>query len=248
MAGLMLNMRIITLYSPFLERACMPYHIALCNVTKTFVRRSQSVTVLKDCNMIFKRGSTYAITGASGTGKTTLLFTITGIEEPTKGDIFFDDALRVSLKEGCSFTAFVPQSPKFFKEMTAYENCSFFNVMGALDKKHLQESKHRLDLLFTMFQLEDLRDMQISQISRGQLQRIAIIRALASQVPFILIDEPTANLDAATSIQVMDVLLECQKQWNFCLIIASHDKVVTDRMQVVLVLQDGRLAPLVTKL
>ena len=109
--------------------------------------------------------------------------------------------------------------------------------MTLINQQDKAEKVAHLEMLFKMFGMSDLRDVKTSELSRGQLQRVALIRTLAQKPSFLLADEPTANLDITTGHQVMELLLEYQKQWNMGLIITSHHDYVIDRMNVVLLLK-----------
>ena len=89
--------------------------------------------------------------------------------------------------------------------------------------------------------LEDKESSYPTELSGGQLQKVSILRAIFNIPDFLLADEPTGDLDAANATLIVDLLLDCQKEWGMGLIICSHDKAVYDRMSKILVLKDGVL-------
>ena len=218
------------------------HSLELKNVHKTFPNNQASLPVLKECSAIFNQGTTYGLVGHSGLGKSTLMHLLAGIDAPTNGEVVYDGKKlqTMSNKERSTIISFVTQTAHMIKELTAYENCQLAGKIIGLSNEIIQE---RLDELFTLLQLNHTRNWNIGQLSGGQLQRIALIRALVVHPIFLLADEPTGNLDQETGKQLLDIMLACQKKWGMGLIISSHNSYVIDQMNVVFTIKNGILVP-----
>lgn len=216
--------------------------LELKNVQKTFTANQTSLVVLKECSAVFNQGTTYGLVGHSGLGKSTLMHLLAGIDTPTGGTVIYNgkDVRVMSAKERITNISFVTQTPHMIKELTPYENCQLAGKIIGLSNETIQK---RLDELFTLLQLNHTRNWNVGQLSGGQLQRIALIRALVIRPIFLLADEPTGNLDQETGKQLLDIMLACQKKWNMGLIISSHNSYVIDHMSVVFTIKNGILVP-----
>ncbi len=214
--------------------------LQLKGIEKTFTQTTISIPLLKNCTAVFEQGNTYGLIGASGIGKSTLMHILAGIDTPTKGLVLFDttNIHEFSNKQRTQYIGFVTQSPHMIKELTVYENCEIAGKIAGISTIVIKE---RLDELFTLLNLSHTYHWNIGQLSGGQLQRIAIIRSLVTRPAFLLADEPTGSLDEITGKELLSVLLTCQKKWGMGLIISSHNKYITDQLQVVFTLQNGIL-------
>lgn len=218
--------------------------IILHNVTKTFTQADSRITVIHNLDATFVQGSTYAITGASGTGKSTLMHIIAGLDKPDAGMVQFNaqDVYALKPQEQTSFFSrslgMVFQQPYLIKELSVLENVMLKGLV--LQQDYATCKQKALDLL-EKFGLAGKATSNPSSLSGGQQQRVAILRALFTQPAFLLADEPTGNLDVHTGKGVVDFLLACQQEWGMGIIVSSHDAYVADRMQTVLRVTDGAL-------
>ncbi len=217
-------------------------------LTKAFSTSSGDLTVLRDVTATFEQGKTYAITGASGTGKSTLLHLLAGLESPTAGAIYYNkhnialfaDKQRDKLLHSSLGLMF--QMPYLIKELTVLENVMLKGLIEGADVK--QCKKQALALLKTVG-LEDKASEKPATLSGGQQQRVALMRALFGKPAFLLADEPTGNLDPKTGQVIIDLLLQCQREWGMGIIVSTHDQSVAQHMQQQFELRDGQLHPLV---
>lgn len=221
-----------------------PIEIFLQDVKKDFPQGNGCLEVLKGISVTFKQGQTYAITGVSGTGKSTLLHIIAGLDIPSSGMIYFNNqniALfsphqRSEFFNTCIGLVF--QSPYLIKELTVLENIM---VMGLIKGDNREKCKKRAQELLVSIGLEDKAEHRPASLSGGQQQRIAILRAIFNKPAFLFADEPTGNLDEYTAQTVVDLLLQCHAQWHMGIIVSSHDTYVAEKMQFTYQLRDGLL-------
>jgi len=219
-------------------------NIAVKNLKKTFVQGDQSLIVLKNINVEFQEGKTYAITGVSGTGKSTFLHLIAGIDEPTKGHVSFDgkdlDKLSANQKNEYlnKMVGLVFQYAHLISELSVLENIM---LAGLIAGKSSEECKQKALRLLKDVGLEQKAGSQPDSLSGGQQQRVAIARAIFNEPKFLLADEPTGNLDIKTGRKIVDLILKCQQKWGMGVIISSHDPYVAESMEYIYTLSDGIL-------
>ncbi len=190
--------------------------------------------VLKNVNAVFTEGKMYAVLGASGCGKTTLLSLLGGLDVPTGGQILFDgrqighSGLAEHRKE---HVAFVFQNYNLIDYLTPKENVSLTSKLPPLP------------VLERVGLTKEECGRNVRKLSGGQQQRVAIARALASDAGVILADEPTGNLDENTAEEVAAVLKECAHQMNKCVVIVTHSNELAKQADVVLRLKKGEVCP-----
>lgn len=220
------------------------YTISLCHIKKDYRQGVANLAVLKDISACFSAGASYAITGISGSGKSTLLHIIAGIEAPSSGKVCVNDTDITTIsnieKERLLNENYglIFQQPYLISELTVIENIM---LKGLIAKKTFSECYQKALLLLERLGLQEKKDSMPARLSGGQQQRIAIIRAIFNEPPFLIADEPTANLDGAHAQSVIELLLECQRLWNMCLILSTHDTHVAHQMQHQYRLHDGQL-------
>lgn len=216
--------------------------IHISGISKTYIGQSQPVKALEQISFDIEAGTSVAIKGKSGSGKSTLLNILAGLLKPTEGAVLFDDKniYEYTDKELCDFRAknigIVFQSFQLLEELTVYENISFplYLQKREVDRTEIQE-------LLEMLEIEDKIDAYPEQLSGGQQQRVAIARAFISHPQIILADEPTGNLDEATSNQIIEVFLKCKEKYGQTLVIITHDDEVAEKMERIIALRDGKV-------
>ena len=214
------------------------------NLYKSFEQAGKELNVIKGVNFDFERGKTYSIIGASGSGKSTLLHLLGGLDVPCDGVVLCNDhnifTMNQKTKEKFlnKHLGFVFQFHYLIKELSVIENIILPGLIASKSKK---ECIQKAEKLLKELGLEDKMYSYPTQLSGGQLQRIAILRAIFNEPDFLLADEPTGDLDAQNAQLIIDLLLNCQKKWGMGLIICSHDKSVYERMEKVLTLYNGIL-------
>lgn len=218
--------------------------IETVNLFKTYNSTSVAVHAVNDVNLEIKKGEFTAIVGPSGSGKTTLLNIIGGLDSPTKGrvDINSVDISTYSESEMVDFRlnniGFVFQSYNLIPVLTAKENVEFIMLLQKTNKKDMEE---RTFQLLERVGLKDHMNKRPNQLSGGQQQRVAVARALASKPSFILADEPTANLDTASTDNLLDLMAEMNKEEEATFVFSTHDQRVINKARRVITLEDGKI-------
>ena len=219
-------------------------NITVKGVKKVFKQGAQELVVLHGIDVTFNQGTSYAITGVSGIGKSTFLQIVAGLDAPTEGAVYFGD------KNIADFTpaekslflnktiGLVFQSPYLIPELSVLENIM---VPGLIAEKPLERCKERARDLLQKLKIEDKADSFPNTLSGGQQQRAALARAIFNEPKFLLADEPTGNLDMQTGKTIVDLLLQLQKETGMGIIVSSHDQYVAQNMERVFKLQDGLL-------
>lgn len=216
----------------------------LIDVSKTFNQGSAPCQVLNRITYDFMRGTSYAITGASGTGKSTLLYLLAGLDTPSSGLILFDEKplddwdQLTKLHHARFQRGIILQFPSLVQELTILENCA---LPGLIAGRSRHDSYTRAALLLDRVGLHDKLTAAPGTLSGGQQQRACIARALVNNPDVVLADEPTANLDPITGQQVIDLLLDCCAQYGVTLIMSTHDAQVSRQAEVHLVLDGKKL-------
>jgi NitT/TauT family transport system ATP-binding protein len=189
--------------------------ISVKNVTISFQRRHQKVTAVENVNLDIKAGEFVALLGASGCGKSTLLNAITGIAKPTEGSIWIDHCQVTEPNPACGI---VFQHHSLFPWMTVLQNVSFGPKMLGFP------SARSVGMQFlTLVGLEKFKNYYPSMLSGGMQQRVGIARALATQPPVLLMDEPFGALDAQTRSIMQEELLKIWTKFKTTVVFVTHD-------------------------
>ncbi|MCZ4294684.1 ABC transporter ATP-binding protein [Vibrio sinaloensis] len=202
------------------------------------------VHAIHNLNLTIEQGEFVAIMGPSGSGKTTLLNMLGGIDTPTSGQVFIDgtDICGLSEKELIGFRrdniGFIFQDYSLLPVLTALENVEF--VMQLQGRKQ-HECQQRAEQLLQQVGLIDQINKVPPKLSGGQQQRVAVARALAPNPRFVMADEPTANLDAQSTAELLDIMQQLNEQEGTTFIFSTHDPRVIKRARRVIVFEDGRL-------
>ncbi|EHK9124809.1 ABC transporter ATP-binding protein [Vibrio parahaemolyticus] len=220
--------------------------IKLERLTKTYNPDSDfPVRAVQHVDLEIKQGEFVAIMGPSGSGKTTLLNMLGGIDAPTSGSVEIDGCLisEMSEKELIAYRrdniGFIFQDYSLLPVLTALENVEF--VMQ-LQGKTERECRERAMSLLDQVGLAQQMHKRPSKMSGGQQQRVAVARALAPKPRFVMADEPTANLDAKSTSELLDIMEQLSEQEGTTFIFSTHDPRVIKRAHRIIVFEDGRLA------
>lgn len=215
------------------------------NVTKEYVRGDTVVTALSDVSLRVEQGEAVAVVGPSGAGKSTLLHLVGAMDQPTSGTVLVDDVDTSGLGERelselrRRSLGFVFQFFHLLPSLSSVDNVA---VPLLLDGAPVRKARRVAEAMLGTVGLADRLEHRPSELSGGELQRAAIARALVSDPPIVLADEPTGNLDSATGAEVMTVLLEATEAVGRSLVVVTHDPGVAQRCGRMLTVRDGRIA------
>lgn len=213
--------------------------IKLVNVTKCFSDGSDVRYIFKNCNFEFKRGSTTAIVGRSGLGKTTLVKLILGITSLNEGDILVCGSSILDMKNlskvrrrniGCVFQNF-----NLISGFTVKENILLPRYFFENGENNINEICNTLGLS------KEMLSKSIDKISGGEKQRVALARALINNPEILIADEPTGNLDAANEQNIIELLKRINEELGITIITVTHSDKVANSMQSICTVVDGKI-------
>jgi len=210
--------------------------LAVCrNVGREFSSGREHIAVLRGVDCEICRGARIALVGPSGSGKTTLLHILGGLDRPTSGEVEWPAFGTVGQLRPRRI-GFVFQSPSLFPALTAAQNVD----LPAILAEAATPPGYSHDLLIR-FGLGELADKLPEELSGGQAQRVAMVRALALRPSLVLADEPTGQLDGITAQFFLDTVLEHLEGTEAALVVATHDEAVAARMASRWTMDHGRL-------
>ena len=216
--------------------------IQIDDVHKSFVMGKEAVPALRGVTLNVRRGEILCLMGPSGSGKTTLLNILGGLDTPSRGHVVVDEQNIISLNEEklaalrLRKMGFVFQNFNLLSSFTALENVQVPMVLaGQRDSKRAQE-------LLRLVGLGDRMGHYPSELSGGQQQRVAIARALANDPPLLIGDEMTGDLDTQTSYEIMNLLVQLNKERGTTIVFVTHDPRMSTFAHRVIQMRDGKLA------
>jgi putative ABC transport system ATP-binding protein len=215
--------------------------VEVAGLGRDYGPRTQRLTVLDGVDLVIGAGQFVAITGPSGSGKSTLLGLLAGLDQPTRGSVRIDSTTLTDLNEEARTRfrgrniGFVFQSFQLIPTLTALENvrvpAELLGDFGSTGRAHE---------LIARVGLTGREQHFPAQLSGGEMQRIAIARAIITRPSLLLADEPTGNLDSATGERVLQLLLEVSREST--LVLVTHNPEIAARAQREIRLRDGRIA------
>ena len=218
--------------------------IEAIGVDKSYTTKHEIIHVLSEtCLKVFS-GEVLGIVGASGVGKSTLLHVLGGLDKPAKGQVLFKE--ENIYKQGNSFLekfrnihiGFVFQFFNLLPDFTAIENAMF---PALIQNKKVSIAKERAEYLLCEVGMKDRMNHTPGELSGGESQRVALARGLMNQPDLLLADEPTGNLDAYTSDQLIELIRRLNKEFNQTFVLVTHSQRVAGQLDRVLELIDGNV-------
>jgi putative ABC transport system ATP-binding protein len=218
--------------------------VEIRDVHKSFQRDTQKIEVFTGLDIDFGEGSFTALMGPSGSGKSTLLNLVAGLDRPTQGTVTVAGSPVSTMRPNelapwrARHVGFVFQSYNLLPVLTAAQNVELPLLLAPLSKRDRQE---RVKLALDIVGLADRADHYPRQLSGGQEQRVSIARAIVADPTIILLDEPTGQLDARSSQEVLALLQRLNSEFKKTIIMVTHDAHAADKAKTVLHLEKGDL-------
>ena len=218
--------------------------LKLKDVRKTYRTGPIEVPALRGVTLSIGAGEFAATAGPSGSGKTTLLNIIGGLDRADTGDIWVAGQNLQVLSSGelahlrLQRIGFVFQTYNLLPVLTALENAEFTLLLQGMPARQRRE---KVEKLFSEIGLAGLEDRRPAELSGGQQQRVAVARAMVTEPALILADEPTANLDSASAIALLDVMEQLNRTTGTTFLFSTHDPQVMERAHRLIRLRDGQV-------
>jgi len=214
-------------------------------LTRVYKQGTIDVHALRGVDVDITKGEFTSLVGPSGSGKSTLLNLLGLLDKPTSGTVAINGKPTANLSKAAAARfrlaniGFVFQAYNLLPVLTAYENAEYTLLLQGVPKP---ARKAKVMPLLERVGLAGLENRKPHELSGGQQQRVAVARALAGSPGVILADEPTANLDTATSEALLDLMLELNREQGQTFVFASHDDRVVERSRRIVTLVDGEIA------
>ncbi len=219
--------------------------VIAANVSKTYISGEVKVEALKELSFEIEPASFVSFVGPSGSGKTTILNLIGCLDKPTNGELVVagENVSALDRREAAAFRGsvlgFIFQAFNLFPVLSAFENIEYPLVMIKSEDK-LRRKERVLEVLEAVGMLAQ-KDKYPDQLSGGQKQRVAVARALVTRPKLVLADEPTANLDQDTALNVTRLMRSMRDEFGTTFIFSTHDPRVMHEAEATHTLVDGRL-------
>lgn len=216
------------------------------NIVRRFSEGTSTLEVLRGANLVVAPAERVAIIGASGSGKTTLLQIMGGLDDPDEGEVLVNGEAMHGSNEAAKgelrnrYIGFVYQFHHLLPEFTAEENVAM-PLLIRREPKHAALDRARE--LLARVGLGERLTHKPGELSGGERQRAAVARALITRPQLVLADEPTGNLDSGNGEHVLSLMLELNRELSTSLVIVTHDHSIAERMDRILVLEEGKLRP-----
>jgi putative ABC transport system ATP-binding protein len=218
--------------------------VEIRNLTKEFSKGDEKITPLKEVDLTIEEKDFLSLMGASGTGKSTLMNLLTGIDRPTSGHIIVNGTDITQLSRGrladwrAANIGYIFQTHNLIPVLTAYENVELPLLLLPMSAA---ERRKRVEIALEAVDLSDRADHYPRQLSGGQEQRVGIARAIVANPTIVVGDEPTGNLDARTAQQILELVARLNGELGMTLFLVTHDPKVAAIAARRLHLHEGRL-------
>jgi putative ABC transport system ATP-binding protein len=218
--------------------------VEIRQVTKQYANGEEAITPLEGVDLDIEKGDFVSLMGASGSGKSTLLNLVAGIDRVTSGQIIVASTDVTTLSRGgladwrAAHVGYVFQTHNLIPVLTAYENIEMPLVLLRMSRA---ERRKRVEIALEAVDLTDRASHYPRQMSGGQEQRVGIARAIVANPTVVVADEPTGNLDDATSEQILDLLVRLNSELGMTLFMVTHDTEAAQMAQRHIRLERGKL-------
>lgn len=223
------------------------FAIEINGLEKTYKTESESLTILKNLDLRIEEGSKVVIIGESGSGKSTFLNIVGGLDKATSGSVKVGPYEITSLDEKriseyrSTYLGLIFQFHYLLKDFTALENVFLPAFMAGVSKKHAME---KAEELLCAVGLKERMSHLPSELSGGERQRVSVARSLVNNPELILADEPTGNLDPANAEAVGNLLFSLSEKYGKTLILVTHDMNLASKGQIKYSIENGQLQEL----
>mgnify|MGYP005851270001 CR=1 FL=1 len=222
----------------------MPPIVEAVNLRKTYMLGKVPVEALRGVNLKIEAGDFVSILGPSGSGKSTMLNLVGALDKPTAGTLLIDgvDISKLNDNQLANLRlkiGFVFQFFNLIPRLTARDNVEL--AMSIAGKSKKQRREHAIELLETVG-LKDRINHKPAELSGGQQQRVAIARALANKPRFLLLDEPTGNVDSKTAKEVISLIKKLNREDNVSIIMVTHDQHLAQEARRTVQMFDGEIS------
>ena len=212
------------------------------NIKKKYqIKKEESLQVLTGFSFSIAHGEMEAVLGASGCGKTTLINLICGVDKADEGSIMIDHTEITGMKKSQMAIFRRNNIGMVFQDFNLLESLNVKDniLLPLILENNTENSEERFEKIMNVLSISDLADKSVTDISGGQKQRVAIARALINTPRIILADEPTGNLDARSTKDVMEYLVHINEQFKITLVMVTHDSYAASYCNKVILLKDG---------
>jgi putative ABC transport system ATP-binding protein len=223
-----------------------PYIITINNLSKVYTEKHSNIQykALDNINLNIEEGDFAAIAGPSGSGKTTLLNIIGALDKPSSGEVMIEktslstltatESAQLRLKQ----IGFVFQAYNLIPTLSALENAEYVTLLQGVPQNR---RRNEILQIFKELGLDNLANRKPSELSAGQQQRVAVVRAILGRPKIVLADEPTANLDSKTGAELIDLMKTMGQNLGITFVFATHDKMVMEKAKTLIQLHDGKI-------
>jgi putative ABC transport system ATP-binding protein len=222
----------------------MSAFITLNDVYRAYRMGQEKIYAVNGVSLEIEEGEICCMKGPSGSGKSTLLHLMAGLDKPSKGAITIGKTRIDKLSENQlalfrqRYVGFIFQSYYLIPTLTALENVAMpLTFCGVPRSKRIKKAKELLDAVG----LKDRMKHKPSEMSGGQQQRVSIARAFANNPKVVFADEPTGNLDTATTFEMMNLMTNMAKTWNQTMVIVTHDNEISGYASRIINIRDGKI-------
>ena len=214
------------------------------NITKFYQEGTQQTEVLKQVSFSMQPSELVAIVGSSGSGKSTVLHTLGGLDQPSSGEVFIKGQSLQQMTPNAlaklrnQYLGFVYQFHHLMADFTALENVMMPMLIGQQNKTEAQD---RAEQILSAVGLQHRISHRPSALSGGERQRVAIARALVNNPALVLADEPTGNLDHKTTESIFELIQQLNQEKQIAFLLVTHDLNLAEKLNRRLIMQDGVL-------